>query len=478
MSSAGHLVDTVDYDRTKLRIRLLHIGFGAFAKAHVLVFHDEMLRRTASDWGVAVARLNSGADELTGLDEADGLFTVGEMSGDDPFLRQVGAICATVHPKRDGVDALPNRIADQDLAVITLTITEKGYCLKDGRLDEDSPGIRRDLATPDAPSTAIGVLVEGLRRRHAAGLAGLTILSCDNLPANGELCRRAVLDFAARLNPALAEWIEGNCTFPCSMVDRITPAMTDSSFATLENALGHADRNGILCETFRQWVIEDRFAGPRPDWHLAGAEFVENVAPFEDMKLRMLNGSHSFLAYLGALADKETIADCMADPAFRQAALTLMLSEQAPTLAVPDGVDIKAYAEALIARFENTALHHKTTQIASDGSQKLPQRLLAPIRQHLKDNSPWPLSALAVAAWMLYCRGVSRTGVSLPLNDPLSARIGTIVQETDGNAYVDRMLSLSEVFGDDLPGSAAFGSTIKSAYQRLQTSDIAAVLKA
>lgn len=184
MSSVSHLVETVDYDRTKLRIRLLHIGFGAFAKAHVLVFHDEMLRRTASDWGVAVARLNSGADELTGLDEADGLFTVGEMSGDDLFLRQVGAICATVHPKRDGVDALPNRIADPDLAVITLTITEKGYCLKDGRLDEDNAGIRRDLATPDAPSTAIGVLVEGLRRRQAADLAGLTILSCDNLPAN------------------------------------------------------------------------------------------------------------------------------------------------------------------------------------------------------------------------------------------------------------------------------------------------------
>ncbi len=196
------------------------------------------------------------------------------------------------------------------------------------------------------------------------------------------------------------------------------------------------------------------------------------------MKLRMLNGSHSFLAYLGALADKETIADCMADPAFRQAALTLMLSEQAPTLSVPDGVDIKAYAEALIARFENTALHHKTTQIASDGSQKLPQRLLAPIRQHLKDNSPWPLSALAVAAWMLYCRGVSRMGASLPLNDPLSARIGTIAQETDGNAYVDRMLSLSEVFGDDLPGSAAFGSTVNPLTNGCKPRDIASVLKA
>ncbi|EAV40220.1 D-mannonate oxidoreductase [Stappia aggregata IAM 12614] len=477
MTGTKHSLETVDYDRTKLRIRLLHIGFGAFAKAHVLVFHDEMLRQTKSDWGVAVTRLNSGADDLTRLDEADGIYTVGEMSGDDLSLRQVGAICATVHPKRDGIDALPDRIADPDLAVITLTITEKGYCLKDGKLDEDNAGIRQDLATPEAPSTAIGVLVEGLRRRQAAGLAGLTILSCDNLPANGELCRRAVLDFAARLTPVLAAWIETNCTFPCSMVDRITPAMTDSSFETLENALGHKDRNGILCETFRQWVIEDRFAGARPDWHLASAEFVDDVAPFEEMKLRMLNGSHSFLAYLGALAGKETIAGCMADPVFRQAALDLMLSEQAPTLTVPDGVDIKAYAEALIARFENTALHHKTTQIASDGSQKLPQRLLAPIRQHLKDGSPWTLSALAVAGWMFYCRGVSKSGSSLPLNDPMSSRIEAIVQETDGADYVDKMLSLSEIFGDDLSRSEPFTSALKSAYQRLQSTDVTLALK-
>ncbi|GAB2188223.1 mannitol dehydrogenase family protein [Roseibium sp. LAB1] len=477
MTLSGQMLRTVDYDRTKLRIRLLHIGFGAFAKAHVLVFHDEMLRRTGSDWGVAVARLNSGADELTRLDEAGGVFTVGEMSGDDLFLREIDAIRTTIHPKRDGIDALPDRIANPDLAVITLTITEKGYCLKDGRLDADNAGIRQDLATPEAPSTAIGVLVAGLRRRQAAGLAGLTILSCDNLPANGNLCRRAVLDFANESNPDLASWIEDNCTFPCSMVDRITPAMSDSSFETLQNALGHKDRNGVLCETFRQWVIEDRFAGPRPDWHLAGAEFVGDVAPFEEMKLRMLNGSHSFLAYLGALAGKETIAECMADPVFRDAALALMLNEQAPTLAVPDGVDIKAYAEALIARFENTALHHKTTQIASDGSQKLPQRLLAPIRQHLKENSPWPLSALAVAGWMLYCRGVSKTGATLPLNDPMSDRIEIITRETDGPDYVDRMLSLSEVFGSDLPRSAEFTGAIKSAYNRLQSEDVTSALK-
>lgn len=464
MSDPTFPIQGIPYDRSALRPRILHLGFGAFAKAHVMAFHDDMLRRTSGDWGVIAARLHSGADELTQLDEADGVFTVGEMSGAGLHLREIGCVTGTLHARRDGLPALLSRIAAPGLGVITLTITEKGYCLSGGALDLSHDGIREDLANPEAPRTAIGILARGLSMRMATGALGVTILSCDNLPANGHLCRRALLDFAEQLDPKLTEWIETGCRFPCSMVDRITPAMTEASHRDLESALGRPDPNGILCEPFRQWVIEDSFAGERPQWDLAGAQFVADVAPFEEMKLRLLNGSHSFLAYLGALADKETISDCMNEPVLKSAAQKLMLDEQAPTLHVPGGVDISRYAADLIERFSNPALQHKTTQIASDGSQKLPQRLLAPIRHHLGTGRPWPLSALAVAGWMHYCRGASESSAALPLNDPLAERIRSIAGQSDGTEYVDTLLSLTPVFGDQLPALQAFADKIRSAY--------------
>lgn len=460
------------YHRTRLRPRMFHIGLGAFAKAHVLVFHDDMLRRTESDWGVVAARLHSGVAELDLLDEADGIYTVGEMSGDDIALRQVGAIVKTLHPARDGVEALIAQVADPDLCLITLTITEKGYCLKDGRLDRYHPAIEKDLASPDQPESAIGLITAGLRRRWRAGLPPLTILSCDNLPSNGELCYAAIRDFADHLDAGFGNWVREACRFPSSMVDRITPTMTETSRGQLAEALGRPDTNGVLCEPFRQWVIEDDFAGERPAWDLVGAELVDDVAPFEKMKLRLLNGSHSFLAYVGALAGLETISDCMLEPDLLRACRQLMLEEQAPTLDMPHGVDIALYADTLIDRFSNGALRHKTIQIATDGSQKLPQRLLAPVRDHLKAGRPWPLTALAIAGWMHYCRGRSEQGENLPLNDPLSARIKTIISETDGAKYVEELLGLSEIFSTDLPASVIFSTRIQTAYDQLRSEGV------
>jgi len=458
-----------DYDRARLKPRLMHIGFGAFAKAHVCVFHDEMLRRSQSDWGSVVCRLNSGEETLTKLDEAHGLFSVGEMVDDDLHLRRVGAVIKTLHPRRDGINALLGQLADPNLQVVTLTVTEKGYCLSKGHLDTNNPAIVADLKTPNAPKTAIGTLVEGLRLRSTTQNIGLTILSCDNLPANGHLCQTAVLEYANKIDPELADWISTNCTFPCSMVDRITPAMTEASNAKMAIALGSPDPNGVFCEQFRQWVIEDNFAAMRPDWELGGAELVRDVEPYEDLKLRLLNGSHSFLAYLGAVDGKETIAECMSDAALRKAALSLMLDEQAKTLSMPDGVDVPAYAKALMDRFSNRALHHKTTQIASDGSQKLPQRLLASIRLHLKAGRSWPLSALGVAGWMQYCRGRSEAGHDLPLNDPLADKISEIAAQNDKAEYVRQLLSLETIFAPDLVANPIFTETIQSTFETLST---------
>ncbi len=465
-------VSRPSYDRSTLKVRLLHIGFGAFAKAHTSIFHEEMLRQTNSDWGMAVARLNSGEAALTALDQADHLFTVGEMSDDDLNLIQIGAVIKTLHPKRDGVDALLNQISDPDLEVITLTITEKGYCLSGENLDLQNTGIAADLNAPETPSTAIGMLVEGLSRRKLAGHSGLTVLSCDNLPSNGKLCRTAILDYAGERDSGLKNWISEACRFPCSMVDRITPAMTDDSHQKLDQALGNPDPNGILCEPFKQWVIEDNFAGDKPRWDLGGARFVSDVEPFEDMKLRMLNGSHSFLAYLGALADLKTVAECMADPVFKSAARKLMMDEQAPSLIVPNGFDITAYADMLIDRYSNRALHHKTTQIASDGSQKLPQRLLAPIRDHLSQERAWPMSALAVAGWMRYCRGVSENGNNLPVTDPLADQISQCASGPDTDAYVRNIMELPGIFGADLTSNPVFVERVNNAYKSIKIDGI------
>ncbi len=468
------------YDRAALRERILHIGFGAFARAFLTTILDETLDGTSDpknrDWGMVAVRLNSGVEDLDALEREDCRHWVLAADDERTDIRRVDAVIATCHPLRDGLAALLGRFTRPELAIVSLTVTEKGYCTRDGRLDPENAGILRDLAAPEEPGTAIGVLVEGLRLRRAAGLAGLTVLSCDNLPENGHVCRAAVLDFARARDEGLAAWIEAKVSFPCTMVDRIVPALDADGRDMLARA-GIAADAGIVCEPFRQWVVEDDFAAGRPDFSLAGAQFVDDVRPFEEMKLRLLNGSHTFLACLGQLAGRATIAECMDDPLLRAAARGLMLEEQAPTLSLPDGHDLGAYAEALLARFSNSRLKHRTAQIATDTSQKLPQRLLAPIRSHLSAGTPWPRLALGVAGWLAFCRGKDEAGNTLALNDPLAGRITEIVAGTDDDpAYLRAMLALEAVFPADLAANADFVSLVEATYLELRREGVRATL--
>ncbi|SNR68528.1 mannitol dehydrogenase family protein [Puniceibacterium sediminis] len=457
------------YDRSALRPRILHLGFGAFARAHPLVYLDGAIGvgGVAQDWGVVAVRLNSGVGDLTALDAADGLYTVLEADGDSVTARQIGAVVATCHPARDGHDALLALFALPSMSIVSLTITEKGYCLSGTSLDRNHPAIRADLADPGAPRTAIGVIVEGLSRRRAAGLGGLTVLSCDNLPENGRLARAAVLQFARARDADLAIWIEAHVTFPATMVDRIVPALDAEGRELITRMTGEPDPNGIVCEPFRQWVIEDDFAAGRPAWEKAGAQLVSDVRPYEEMKLRMLNGAHTFLATLGALAGHAKIADCMGDPVFRRAARQLMLSEQAPTLAQLPGVDLPTYADALLARFSNSRLNHRTTQIATDTSAKLPQRILAPARVHLDAGKGWPLLSLCIAGWMAYVREAAVDATALPLSDPLAERLRDIATTKDADIYLRRMLALREVFPEDLAKRGPFCDAVGGAYARI-----------
>ncbi len=292
------------------------------------------------------------------------------------------------------------------------------------------------------------------------------MLSCDNIPDNGHVVRNAIIGMAEKRSQQLADWIGEQVTFPGTMVDRIVPAATPESLQEITDTLGVEDPCAISGEPFIQWVIEDNFVAGRPRWEEAGVEMVDDVMPWEQMKLRMLNGSHSFLAWLGYLAGYQHINECMADESFYRAAHRLMMQEQAPTLRVT-GVDLQQYANNLLARFSNPALQHRTWQIAMDGSQKLPQRMLESVRWHLQQGDEWPCLALGIAGWMRYVSGVDDAGNAIDVRDPLAQKIKGLVDNASEKERVAALLSLTEIFGSDLPADERFVSRVGAAWDEL-----------
>lgn len=456
------------YDRSQLRSRIVHFGFGAFHRAHQALLTDRVLNNVGGDWGICEISLFSGDTLMSQLREQDHLFTVLEKGADGNQPIVIGAVHECLNARLDSLAAIIEKFCEPQVAIVSLTITEKGYCIDPatGKLDPTHPRIIHDLENPTLPQSAPGILVEALARRRDRGLPPFTVLSCDNIPDNGHVVKNAVLGMAEKRSPALADWIADNVSFPGTMVDRIVPAATPESLAEIAAVLGVDDPCAISCEPFIQWVVEDNFVAGRPAWEVAGVQMVNDVLPWEEMKLRMLNGSHSFLAYLGYLSGFAHISDCMQDRAFRHAARTLMLDEQAPTLRIKD-VDLTQYADKLIARFANPALKHKTWQIAMDGSQKLPQRMLAGIRIHLGRETDWSLLALGVAGWMRYVSGVDDAGNAIDVRDPLSDKIRELVAGSSSEQRVTALLSLREIFGDDLPDNPHFVQAIEQAWQQI-----------
>jgi len=461
-------VQLPQYDRQQLRSRIVHFGFGAFHRAHQALLTNRVLNANGGDWGICEISLFSGDVLMSQLREQDHLFTVLEKGADGNQPIVIGAVHECLNAKLDSLAAIIEKFCEPQVAIVSLTITEKGYCIDPatGKLDTQNTRILHDLENPTEPHSAPGILVEALHRRRERGLTPFTVLSCDNIPDNGHVVKNAVLGMAEKRSPELAKWIETHVSFPGTMVDRIVPAATEVSLAEITQELGVEDPCAISCEPFIQWVIEDNFVAGRPEWEIAGVQMVQDVLPWEQMKLRMLNGSHSFLAYLGYLAGFAHVSDCMQDDAFREAARRLMLDEQAPTLRITD-VDLTAYADSLIDRFANPALQHRTWQIAMDGSQKLPQRMLEGVRVHLQRESAWPLLALGIAGWMRYVSGVDDAGNVIDVRDPLSEKIRAIVETSSEKGRVKALLALSEIFGSDLPQHAQFVDAITDAYQRI-----------
>lgn len=456
------------YDRRALQTRIVHFGFGAFHRAHQALLTDRVLNLNGGDWGICEISLFSGDELMSALRAQDHLYTVLEKGADGNQAIIIGAVNECLNAKLDGMDAIIEKFCEPQVAIVSLTITEKGYCIDPatGQLDTQNSRIAHDLETPHQPQSAPGLLVEALHRRRERGHAPFTVLSCDNIPDNGHVVREAVLGMAHQRDPALAQWIADHVTFPGTMVDRIVPAATPESLEEIADAIGVADPCAISCEPFIQWVIEDNFVAGRPAWEDAGVQMVDDVLPWEQMKLRMLNGSHSFLAYLGYLAGYAHISDCMNDTHFRDAARQLMLREQAPTLRIT-GVDLNGYADSLVTRFANPALKHRTWQIAMDGSQKLPQRMLDSVRWHLQHGGEWSLLALGVAGWMRYVSGVDDSGAPIDVRDPLAEKIAALVRSSSEEERVGALLTLKEVFGEDLPQHPLFIHTLNAAWQSL-----------
>ncbi len=398
------------YDRAAQRTGIVHFGLGAFHRAHQAWYTDLAMDAGERDWAIAGVSLRS-PTVAEQLNPQDGLYTLTERSGNEAATRVVGAVREVlVAPREPGV--VVARIASPDTKIVSFTITEKGYARQpDGTLDFAA-----------AERSFYPLLAEGLARRAASGHAGLTLLSCDNLPANGRELERLVEQWLAARAPDLVDWVQRECAFPSTMVDRIVPATTAEDLAALEAGLGIRDHGAVFTERFSQWVIEDRFAGPRPGWDKHGAQLVRDVAPYETAKLRMLNGAHSALAYLGLERGHSYVHQAIADPPLRALVERLMRQEAATSFAPAPRQDLSAYADALLARFADPALNHRLTQIATDGSQKIPQRWLETLAAH-RGECPAILEALA--AWMRHVRGDVR-----PVDDPLADTLARLWAES------------------------------------------------
>ncbi|HEU4668591.1 MAG TPA: mannitol dehydrogenase family protein [Arthrobacter sp.] len=456
-----------------VRPGIVHLGLGAFARAHTAVFTENaMLATGTTDWGIigVTQRSDTVARQLA---PQDGLFSVAERGSGAAPLRVVSSIVEAISGK-DRPDAVVDRIAADTTKVVTLTVTEKGYRIdpRTGSLNTADEQVAADLAGRP-PLTAVGQLTRGIQKRARSGSGPLTVVSCDNLPGNGELTGNLVRAFAGALPDAesapLLAWLEQNVTFPNTMVDRMVPATTEGDLAAVERELGLRDEAAVVAEPFMQWVIEDKFAGDRPAWERAGALFSDDVAAWEAAKLRLLNASHSMLAYLGLATGRATISDAVGEEPFRTACRLMMAEDALPTISLPAGLDGDEYCAQVLERFANPALGHTTAKVGSDGSQKIGLRLLTTVSANLAAGRQPRWAALAVAAWMHH---VASTPVP-ELNDPLAAELqAALPAERTAEIVVPALLAVRSIFDPALAANTTFADLLTHWYRIIDTNGL------
>ncbi|WP_456254387.1 mannitol dehydrogenase family protein [Pseudomonas iridis] len=446
------------YSLSDTRQGIAHIGVGGFHRAHQAYYTDALMNTgEALDWAICGVGLRAedrrARDDLK---EQDYLFTLFELGdSDDTEVRVIGAIRDMLLAE-DGAQALIDKLADPQIRIVSLTITEGGYCIGDsnGEFMAHLPQIQNDLAHPGAPTTVFGFLCAALEKRRGAGTPAFTIMSCDNLPHNGAVTRKALLAFATLRNTGLRDWIEQNVSFPNAMVDRITPMTSTAHRLQLVDKHAVDDAWPVVCEPFVQWVLEDKFVNGRPAWEKVGVQFTDDVSPYEEMKIKLLNGSHLALTYLGFLKGYRFVHETMNDPLFVRYMRAYMDLDVTPQLAPVPGINLDDYKDTLVARFSNQAIADQLERVCSDGSSKFPKFTVPTINRLIADGRETRRAALVVAAWALYLKGVDENGDTYSIPDPRAVFCQALV--TEDASMTERLLAVEEIFGTAIPRSAEF----------------------
>jgi len=459
-------MNRISRQTTMRQAGIVHLGLGAFSRSHIAIYTEDAILKADGDWGIVGVSLRS-TKVRDALASQQYVYTAAQLDPERTTCRRVEVISdMLVAPENPS--AVLQQMAHPAIKIVSLTVTEKGYCLSPstGKLDLQHPDIQHDLVNPH-PVTAPGFLVRALDARRLAGHLPFTVLSCDNLAENGNVVQRVVTAFAENISLDLLHWIEEHGCFPSSMVDRITPATTLDDRQSVEKLISMDDAAPVMHEPFTQWVIENSFVNnERPDWESVGAQIVSDVRPFELMKLRMLNGTHSALAYLGYLAGFKTIASTVANDDFKAFTELLWDKEIVPSLTAPSGISLSVYAEDLMKRYSNPNVRHLTWQIAMDGSQKLPQRILDTIDERYAKNAQTPGLLLTVAAWMRYVSGIDESGIRIDVRDPLANEFTALAENTTNpEDWVANILAMREVFSDQI--AEAISEPVTKTYKHL-----------
>jgi fructuronate reductase len=456
-------ISTPAYDRDNVSVGVVHFGPGAFHRAHQAFYFDQLLTHD-NRWGICEVALQS-AGVRDALDGQDGLYTLATLDQQSDF-RIIGA-AKELLVARESSAAVLARLVNPGIRIVTATITEKGYCLTArGGLDFSHPEVRHDLEHSDQPLTFVGYLVAALRKRREQGSEPFNVISCDNLTANGQRLRRAVIDFARATQADLVPWLENEVAFPCTMIDSITPATDEALRLRIKEQLGFEDCWPVQRESFTQWVVEDALRGDVPDWSRVGVSVSKDVQGYEKAKLRLLNGAHSSLAYIGTLAGFETVSQAMAAPSLANFIADLMRHEISVTVPAPADLDLSGYVDSLLRRFRNPMLPHRLAQIAWDGSQKIPFRLLGTIADLLVMDRPIDKLCVPIAAWLQFIRRKAANNEQLV--DPIAGQLLAIGSACSGTANDCRMLlELTAVFPRELANHPKVLAAVEAAYGAL-----------
>jgi mannitol 2-dehydrogenase len=469
-ASATPDVKVPSYDRSKVKVGIVHFGVGGFHRAHQALVIERLLNQgLATAWAICGVGLLPGDRRMEQVMHAQNcLYTLVEKSPDGTReARVIGSIIEYLFAP-DDVEAVIERLANPETKIVSLTVTEGGYNFSPvtGEFDLDNPAVVGDLQPGALPGTTFGLITEGLRRRRDRGIGPFTVMSCDNIPGNGAMAKRAFVAFADALDPELAQWIQQRTLFPNSMVDRITPVTTDQDRSEIRERFGIDDQWPVVAEPFFQWVLEDSFVAGRPPFEKAGVQIVSDVEPYELMKLRLLNAGHQAIAYFGYLSGYRYAHEAAGDPVFAQFLLNYMHLEGIPTLHPVPGIDLDDYTHTLIERFANAEVRDTIARLCAESSDRIPKWLVPVIRENLANGRPVRISAAIVASWARYAEGVDEEGQPITIVDRLADSLTATAkrQRDDRAAFIGNR----ELFGD-LADDARFVQAYEEALESLIT---------